>query len=313
MEEKYKPDQMWAYLVHLGYNMWHEEDAPPTLEYVNASQTLRFDKPLWDEILTRLASVGANTVVIDLGEGVRYESHPELAVEGSWPVGQLRTELARIRSLGLMPIPKLNFSTAHDEWLGEVSRCVSTPRYYDTCRDLIREVVALFDQPPYFHIGMDEEMYNHQRHNLYALVRHGDLWWHDLLFLVDQVERCGSRAWVWSDMIWNHEDEFLRRMPVSVLQSNWFYGSFKVTDATSEHYIRAYDLLEAHGYEQVPTGSNWSKAESFPETVAYAREHIAQERLAGFLQTVWKPTVMERRHRHYEAIDLIAQARKFIF
>ncbi|MDW7658282.1 MAG: Tat pathway signal protein [Bacillota bacterium] len=304
-----KPDLIWAYLLHLGYNMWHEKDAPPTLEYVNASDSLRFDKELWNDVLNRLAAAGGNTVVIDLGEGVRYESHPELAVSGSWSVGQLRDELARMRAMGLQPIPKLNFSTAHDEWLGDYARCVSSRRYYEVCRDLIHEVIAIFDKPQYFHLGMDEETFAHQRNNLYALVRQGDLWWHDLFFLIDQVEKDGVRPWVWSDMIWNHEAEFLRQMPRSVLQSNWYYGGFQAVGPDAERYIRAYDTLEAHGYDQVPTGSNWSRPDNFPETVAYAREHIAPERLFGFLQTVWKPTLQERCYRHYEAIDLISQSR----
>ena len=177
------------------------------------------------------------------------------------------------------------------------------------CRDLIREVIDIFDRPPFFHLGMDEETFAHQRHNLYAQVRQGDLWWHDFLFLVEQVERAGVRAWIWSDMIWNHEEAFLRRMPRTVLQSNWYYGGFKAIGPDDERAIRAYDTLDAHGFDQVPAGSNWSRPENFPETVAYARGHIAPERLSGFLQTVWKPTLPERRYRHYEAIDLISQAR----
>lgn len=309
MTAEKKQDLIWAYLLHLGYNMWHEADAPPTLEYVNASDTLRCDKALWDDVLIRLKDAGGNTIVIDLGEGVRYESHPELAVRGSWTVDQLRGELARIRAMGLQPIPKLNFSTAHDEWLGDYARCVSSQRYYAVCRDLIREVISLFDQPAYFHLGMDEETFAHQRNNLYAQVRQGDLWWHDFFYLVSQVEQQGVRAWIWSDMIWNHEEDFLRQMPRSVLQSNWYYGGFQAAGPDGERYIRAYDTLEAQGYDQVPTGSNWSRPDNFPQTVAYARGHIAPERLYGFLQTVWKPTLPECCYRHYEAIDRISRSR----
>lgn len=180
---------MWGNLLHLGYNMWGESDCVKWDHYIEASPVLRFDKEIWDEILEQMVAAGMNTVVIDLGEGVRYESHPEIAVEGSWDVDYLRKELDKIRKMGLKPIPKLNFSAAHDEWLGEYSRCVSTKIYYQVCRDLINEVIEIFDTPELFHIGMDEETYLDQRFNTYAVVRNGDLWWHDLYFLVDLVEK----------------------------------------------------------------------------------------------------------------------------
>ena len=42
-------------------------------------------------------------------------------------------------------------------------------------------------------------------------------------FLVWASKR-GVRAWCWSDKIWHAKDDFLKRMPKSVLQSNWYYG-----------------------------------------------------------------------------------------
>ena len=305
-----KQDQMiWGYLIHLGYNMWMEKNAPHIREYINASDALRFDKPTFDEILSRLAAVSANTVVIDLGEGVLYESHPEIGVEGAWSVDQLRQELAKMRQMGLNPIPKLNFSTAHDEWLGEYARCVSTKQYYEVCRDLIREVIQIFDTPDFFHIGMDEETYMHQSAYLYAVVRQEDLWWHDLFFYLNEIESFGVRPWIWSDYIWNHPETFLKQMPHSVLQSNWYYGSFCPDHPDQLRYIEAYRLLDENGYDQVLTGSNWAMTENFPQTVDYGKTHLNPDRLLGFLQTVWKPTVSERKYRHFEAVDLIKEGR----
>jgi hypothetical protein len=43
-----------------------------------------------------------------------YPSHPELAVKGSWSPEKMKSELARLRALGLEPIPKRNFSASHD-------------------------------------------------------------------------------------------------------------------------------------------------------------------------------------------------------
>jgi len=313
--ESKKNDMIWGYLLHLGYNMWREKDAVCTGEYTNASDKLRCDKELWDELLEQMAAAGINTVVIDLGEGVKYESHPEIAVEGSWSVDFLKDELAKMRKMGLNPIPKLNFSATHDEWLGEYSRCVSSQKYYEVCRNLINEVIDIFDKPDLFHIGMDEETFQHQRFHNYVVIRKGDYWWKDLYFFIDTIEKKDVRPWMWSDYIWGHEDEFIKKMPKSVLQSNWFYGSFFVEEGNEAYkkYINAYITLEENGFDQVPTGSNWSYAANFPDTVEFAMKNIAPERLKGFLQTSWKPTLKEKRYRHLEAIDLARQGKEIYY
>ena len=302
-----KNEMIWAYLLHLGYNMWADREAPEwSTEHIAAQPYLRCDISLWNDLLFKLKEAGMNMVIIDLGEGVQYASHPELAVRGSWTRERLKSELARMRSMGLEPIPKLNFSTTHDAWLGPYSRCVSSDAYYGVCQDLIAEVMDLFDKPRFFHLGMDEETAQHQRHYAYAVMRQHELWWHDFLFLVEQVEKGGVRAWIWSDYVWHHPEAFFARMPQSVLQSNWYYGA-EFNEGIN--YVKAYLDLEAHGYDQAPTGSNWTHAENFPRTVAYCREHIAPQRLLGFMQTAWKPTLEATREQHLQAIALAAQGR----
>jgi hypothetical protein len=137
------------------------------------------------------------------------------------------------------------------------------------------------------------------------------LWWNDLMFLVGQVEKKGARAWIWSDFIWHHEEEFLARMPKSILQSNWYYEeSMQPENENCQTYVKAYDTLEANGYDQIPTGSNHSTPNNFGITVKFCKEHIAPERLKGFFQTIWRPTTEEFRQRHIEAIEQIGAARK---
>jgi hypothetical protein len=304
---------IWANLIHLSYNMWIDRDAPelegrtPVFTY---RPHLRFDKSLWNDLLPIMAQNGVNMVVIDLGDAVEYASHPEIAVQGAWSIEQLRNELARARQLGIEPIPKLNFSTTHDAWLGPYSRMVSSPAYYDVCRDLITECIDIFESPRLFHLGMDEETFGHQKHHQYAVVRQYDLWWNDLMFYVGQVERKGARAWIWSDFIWHHKDEFVARMPKSVLQSNWYYGQdLNPETEPGLTYVGAYDDLEAAGYDQIPTGSNFSTPENFGNTVRACKDRIAPERLKGFLQTIWRPTIEAFRQRHIDAIEQIGRAR----
>jgi len=309
---------IWANLIHLGFNMWEEHDAKPLygmesrikkiLNIRRAQPYLRFDEKLWNEILAHMKKAGMNMVVVDIGEGLQYESHPEIAVKGSWTTKKLKKELKKVRSMGIEPIPKLNFSTMHDTWLGPYSRCVSTDTYYNVCRDLIDEVCCLFEKPRFFHLGMDEETANHQCFSLYAVVRQHHLWWHDFYFLVDEVERHNVRAWVWSDYLWYHPDIFFKKMPKTVVQSNWYYG--KIFNKNI-NYVKAYLDLENHGYDQIPTGNSRSGKENFIRTVSYCTSHISQKRLLGFLQTIWLPTTKPFRKKHLEAIKIVSKGIRY--
>lgn len=288
---------IWGNLLHLSMNMWEDWDAPGK-EMRSYYPYLRFDEQLWNELLRKMSDVKMNMVVIDLGDGVQYESHPEIAVKNAWTVEKLKSELKKIRDMGLEPIPKLNFASSHDAWMGEYSRCLSTDKYYQVCTDLIAEVSQLFDKPRFFHLGMDEETAGHQKYYKYVTVRQFDLWWHDFLFLSDEVQKAGVRPWIWSDYLWRHPEDFLEKMPKEVLQSNWYYG----LEFGYDKMVQAYNKLDDHGYDQIPTASNHSHKENFGLTVDYCKKNIKSGRLFGFLQTPWRPTLEEFRQHHLEAI-----------
>jgi hypothetical protein len=257
-----------------------------------------------------MAKAGMNMVVIDVGDGIQFASHPEISVKNAWSPKRLGEELSRLRSLGLEPIPKLNFSTSHDQWLHDYSHMVSTPIYYKVCAELIAEVATLFGKPRFFHLGYDEETAGNQESYSISIVRQHELWWHDFDFFVKTVEDQGCRPWIWSDYAWGHPEEFYRKMPKSVLQSNWYYGlDF---DKKDDIYIKTFRELEKYGYDQIPTGSNWSSAENFGRLAEWCRKEIPGPRLKGFLQTPWYPTVETFRDKHMQAIDNVADAiRKF--
>ena len=244
-------------------------------------------------------------IVIDLGDGVKYKSHPEIAVENAWSTGRLRDEIKRLRDMGLEAIPKLNFSTCHDAWLGPYSHLVSTDKYYAVCKNLIAEVCDLFNKPRFFHIGMDEENASLQRRKEYAVIRQHGLWWRDLNFYVDEVERSGSRAWMWSDYVWEHADAFYKNMPKKVLQSNWYYrAEFGPDLPRVKEYIRMAD----EGFDEIPTMSNWTTPENITRGVAFCQKYVRKEHLLGFLVTPWRPTLEETRPRHMEAIEYMGKA-----
>ena len=171
-------DFIWAALLHMGTNMWLDnvpKECPPfkgeQLKLVCAMDHVRFDERVWRVLTDHMVEVGMNMVVIDLGEAIKYPSHPELWVNGSWDIERFRKELQRLRAMGLEPIPKMNFSTSHDTWLKDYARMVSTPDYYKVCADLIRDVAEIFDHPRFLHLGYDEESFDNQSRHLYCQAR----------------------------------------------------------------------------------------------------------------------------------------------
>ena len=306
-------EKTWSILLHVGRNMWP-----------GIPRRLQCDDAVLRRVTEKAAAAGCNQVVVDVGESLVFPSHPELAVPGSWTPERYRLELDRLRRLGLEPIPKLNFSTAHHGWLGEYGRMVSSPTYYAVCSALIRDVCEVFGRPRLFHIGFDEEKWVAVSGYRYAVMRHGDLWWHDFLFMVDQVERNGAQAWCWSDYMWEAREEFFRRMPRSVLQSNWCYRRHKVAgnlvwdelcgkrgpkDWGGTNAGIAFAELEKHGYDQLPCVSNIYEEEAVDAVMRYCRAHIAPERLKGFQLAPWRATQPEAEAKIMRGIDLFIQAK----
>ena len=336
---------MWSALLHLGANMWddfldepdgwakskeaeraHPNPFGPSAKKPRRSRYqsyLRCDDAIFRGNIDHCAKKGLNTVFIDLGEGLFYPSHPELAVEGTWSVEKMRKELVRMRTLGLEPVPKLNFSSCHDAWLKEYHRMLSTRKYYEVVADVIRDVVEIFDHPRLFHIGYDEEFADAQFNNFFCVVRKGDLWWHDLNYTVDQVSRHGVRPVMWADAIWTGREEFVRRASRDVLMSNWYYrddfseekqkwdAEFEKRGGWGEkrNGVAGFLALEEAGFDQLPCGSNWDNDRNMGLLVDFCRKRIAPSRLKGFCVAPWDMSTGSEAAAHTRAgIDQLAAA-----
>ena len=297
-------------LIHIGTNLWYEvgnnRGGGEKVWQRAGSDKMRFEKDLFWELVDHAKACGINTVVLDLADGIVYESHPELAIEGSIEREELMEMIKRLRELGLDIIPKLNFSTCHDVWLKDYSRMVSTKPYYDVCRDIINEVCDVFE-PEIIHLGMDEENYENQSKYDCAVVRQNDLWWHDLRFLVDVVESRGANAMIWSDYARHRPDEFTKKCPKSVVQCPWYYFNKFEGDLTEGERIRVEPFLRLAdaGYTIIAGGSN----EYFKENVSlldeFCRKRLPQDCYTGIIQTTWVATTEKWRAPLFEAVELM--------
>ncbi len=343
-----KPAFTWGALLHLGSNMWDDFEVGPD-DWAKSEEEekvrpnpygpsgrrrsqyhcyLRCHDDLWRRSVDHAAKEGLNLVFIDLGEGMAYPSHPELAVPGTWSVEKMQKELARMRALGLEPVPKLNFSTCHDAWLKNYHRMVSSPKYYQVVADVIRDTCEIFGNPRLFHIGYDEEMPIAMFNTFHSVCRQGDLWWHDLFYTIKQVEKHGARAVMWADAIWVGREEYVKRMSKGVLQSNWYYRSdfsekklkwnseFEKKGGWGEtvNGAAAFMELEKAGFDQMPCTSNWAEDASAEAVVKYCKEHIDPSRLKGFCTAPWAMTVPDTPEKTNISkvlfgIDLLSAAR----
>ncbi len=333
------PGEIKAVLFHLGHNMWCDW-IPPGMDLAACSVTarpgrtplpdtkLRSNDKLLGAACDHAAKKGMNMVVLDLGEGLVYPSHPELAIEGSWSPDKMRDEIRRLNAMGLEVIPKLNFSTTHNGWLKHYRRMLSTPQYYQVCEDVIADAVEIFGHPRFFHIGFDEETASHQDNSgrcLMINVRKGEFWWYDFLHIVKTCEKNGTRAWTWSDYGWHHA-EYYKRCPKSVLQSNWFYdecyGGFDVAaNKTSDKKIlEGFYELQRAGFEQVPCGTNWvgharrknkvGADDVIGKLVKMCRRDI-KTNLRGFMMAPWASCDTDEHYKfNLHGIDLFAEALK---
>ena len=293
-------DYIWGYFIQLGSNMWRDQwsrtdhRGPAMCQATGRYRDPMYtDRAVWHEVVDFLPSCGINTLVIDIGEGVRYESHPELAIEGAWSKEELRAELARIRALGIEPVPKLNFSSCHDTWLRQYAWMKGTAGYYEVVRELIDEVCELFDHPGLFHLGMDEEDLSTHNKGM-TIIRCDDLWCHDLYFYMDCVQKNGARPWIWGDFYWAHADTFARKIPRECLISNWGYARMQEPPNPQSRIglqMDTYVELAALGYDQVPCASTWCCHQNIAQTVLLFKEKgLIDEHLRGFMTAPWQMT-----------------------
>ena len=300
------PSEIRAVLLHMGMNMWGEWRAPNEPKVKGKHYTcdeICFSEDVWKRTIDHAKKRSFNMVVMDLGEFVVYPSHPELAVKGSWSADRMRDEVKRLKAMGLEPIPKMNFSATHHQWLKQYGRMLCTETYYRVCADVIRDVAEMFEHPRFIHIGFDEETPDNQKGRLVMCVRQNEMWWHDLKWFVGEVEKRGARAWMFSDYGWFH-DGFMEKCPKSVLQSNGYYNEdaqgydiSKMRDCFKPK-LRLFADLDKAGFDQVPCPSNWlspklkesgrvDNSDCAREVVNFCRANISQERLKGFMMASW--------------------------
>ena len=301
---------------------------------------LNWQQNTWDYIIDNAPKARINTIVLDVNDGLEFATHPEIAVKGAWTRKKLRLELDRCHERGLAVIPKLNFSAAHSHWMGEYHRMMCTTAYYRVCNDLIKEVYELFGHPEYIHIGMDEEDAKHVANSEYAVFRQGELYWHDLRFLIDCVADTGAMPWIWSCPLFDNPDEFIEHIsPKEVVISPWNYNALRREHWTPvesrAEYVAYYNEgeyanmgikfveedpflvkfrevalpLMKEGYLYVPCASVYNRCKyNHMDLLEYFKLNAPDEQIVGYMSAPWYRTIKENECYFDETFKLFSEA-----
>lgn len=296
-----------AYLIHLGQNLWKEPIGDPG-PLSNYSFNMITEDDAWKKITDFVKECGFNTLIIDLAEGYKYETHPELSVIGAWDKIKMKKELQRLRDMGLNPVPKLNFAATHDAWLKDYSHMLSTPTYYKVAKDLIDEVCELFDSPDYFHLGMDEECFEfsfYQQKYGFTCVRQGQVFWDDIRFLCKTVEEKGATPWLWGTKYWYEKEETLLNMPKNAIISSGFYDRLLNPEQFILFQGPAYEStfkFSEHGFKQVPVCATYNTSINPDDFMATYKD---LDGILGFMAAPWFRT------REIDVLKHFAEAKVF--
>ncbi len=308
-------EKIWAYYIPITAHDHNDGNGKRRWWYLNEDykETNDIDYSVWDELVASAAEKRFNTLLVSIGDGIKYESHPEISSPDAVSKEFLKKKLDEARALGLTPVPKLNFSTEHHAWLKDYRRMVSSKPYRQMTVDLIDEVCELFDNPKYFHLGMDEETsLDCEQWREAAIMRGENLMFEDFGIMFDACRKNGARPWVWSDYRWINPEIFERRMPRDVVQSNWFYSHF--AEYPQGHFyndaISSYEVLEKLGFDQIPTASTYDCNENPYETFAHIKKTVSDEHLLGFNDAPWYYLFKENIFLHRNNLDAWDRGRK---
>lgn len=288
-------DKIWAFLIHLGSNMWAKKGTtwgrkihPEDFSY---KETMFCDKEVWRKVTDFLPSCGINTLLIDIGEGLLLDSHPEIAVPGAWTKSELKAEIRRLKEIGITCIPKYNFSCRHNAWMGEWAYRVGTPEFYDMCKDIIEEVIDVFDTPKFFHLGLEEEESTNE-HEI-NVCRSPKRKYKDALMLFDVCRSKGVRPWIWLDEeTFGGRENLSENLPKDVVVSVWYYGTVHNTgkEETANSMVRLIKVIDELGYDQIPTSSTWSWHCNSKDMMTYCKMYCNNGSIIGHMTASWMLT-----------------------
>lgn len=261
--------------------------------------------------ITDLAkSSGLNTLVISLGNAVKFRSIPGKLRPGAWSIDELQTFVNYAKQLDLNVIPELTLLSHQEKFFGnshpDLMFNVSTydprkPEVYSLVTAYIDEVISLL-QPSAIHIGHDElEGFLPERgffskkiigwlpdeHSLPS-----ELFLQDVLRIQDYLNVRGIETWMWGDMLLSPKEfpEMLswrlhggalgygkalrNQLPRNIVICDWHYSD-------DQPDFPSLAAMQNEGFRVI--GSTWKTSKTTQAFSRYAAQHAAY----GMMATTW--------------------------
>jgi len=242
-----------------------------------------FDMNVARQLVPLLADCRINNIIVDIGDAVRYRSHPELTRKSSAPMSDFAELVKLAKSFDIDVIPKLNFAQSrdtdfHNHWFRPYDALDDTDDYFRIAFDLIDELIDIV-KPRYFHIGMDED------HD-----RPADKYVRCVKLLNRGLKARGLRTiqWIDLDKAWARgpwrrsalkSREALDKLPKDVILTHWVYDQFKPLRWVKRHVDDGRTVLGGTLHRSVLQGEVMR---------AFTREVVARNAL-GMVATIWLP------------------------
>jgi hypothetical protein len=240
------------------------------------------------EIVDAMAEVDMNLLVIDLADGVKYKSHPDLVRPYTVPMATLRKIARRAQKRGIEVVPKLNFAGSglnqHTHWLRPYHRPFDGKEFWRRAFLLIDEAIDACKPARYFHIGMDEDHWHSLRQ--YA----------ETINVLDQgIKARGLHTVMWKDCQDYSSAEACKeksrasesKIAKDVIQVPWGYARVKAEEVRR---------LRRKGFEV------WGAPGRDPENLRGWRDALLRYGGTGILVTQWIPCRPKNRTRLLAAI-----------
>ncbi|GAB4239350.1 MAG: family 20 glycosylhydrolase [Acidobacteriota bacterium] len=254
---------------------------------------------------------GVNVLVLEIGYGFRFPSHPELAAEGALDAGDVRALLRAARSRDIRLIPQLN-CLGHQSWaehtfplLVKYPEFDETPGQYPNnegiyCRSycplhpdvhrvvfaLIDDLVTAFDAKD-FHVGMDEVFLIASEHCPRCRGKDpAELFAGEVRALYDHLAEKGVRMWMWGDRFLDGKTTGIGKWEAAE------NGTHPAVDRVPKDIV----ICDWH-YEYSPPTPGYFALKGFPVVVSpWRKTDVALHQLGRvrLLREATNPTLAER-------------------
>ncbi len=248
-------------------------------------------------VVEAMGQANMDTLIVDIADGVKYASHPELQRHYTVPMSDLAQLAEASHAAGVDIVPKLNFAKSgrnlHDIWMyPHASQFLFTEgmdNYFRVAADLIGKLVDVCKPKHFFHLGMDEDHFRSIGQYVDAIER-----------LRETLTGHGLRTMIWNDSCHDFPEEIAQvhaeksmaaepKLSKDIVHVLWHY-KLVCPDAIRRISEQGFDVWAAPGRDETMI-HQWHEA-------------LIKQGGSGMLMTNWQKCIPANRESILELVRL---------